>query len=586
MGYIEPSSVIQFFKGINLDNRYLHTIYFANESTQNSWFTGKVNLTIQRHSYQRYGVGQIKVQGDATDFLEYTYMRFKNDRSVDMWFYAFITLVEYVNENTVLITYEIDVMQTWFIQKGSIRPCMVMREHVNDDVFGAHLEEEPVGSESYECDFLAKSDNFETYDVVMVTSEDASITNSDVQYLESLGMRIKAYNNDLFAPCITLHTTISEETGAQNLITALTTLLGGSWESGQRKYDLVDFFTFPTDFCSWNKNENTHALEVTNPFSYGSYTPKNKKLLTYPFNYLYGTTMDGENAIFRWEYFDGLYVTSPTVIFHLYGSPIGGGMITCYPDLYDGIDDNHDVALNMSNFPKNPFTIDSYQAWVASGGKTRLERAETFTNIRGMTALASGSSASLASMTSGTNMIGQSVVGMHNYSQGDYSVPLSARTASASSGAHGIIGGVANFVNTALDVAEAKSKINYQWADAKYRPNVVKGTSTPNLTVPMRSLNFNFYNVHIRENEARHIDDFFSCYGYAINKVKAPNLTGRQYWNFVQTKGAVIAGNMPSSSKEAIARIFDGGITFWHNGDNVGNYALSTSNGSINNPIV
>ena len=75
-------------------------------------------------------------------------------------------------------------------------------------------------------------------------------------------------------------------------------------------------------------------------------------------------------------------------------------------------------------------------------------------------------------------------------------------------------------------------------------------------------------------------------YGYATNKVKQPNLTGRSYWNFVQTDGAVIAGDMPSSSKEAIGRIFDGGITFWHNGDNVGNYAISTSNGSINNPIV
>ena len=54
----------------------------------------------------------------------------------------------------------------------------------------------------------------------------------------------------------------------------------------------------------------------------------------------------------------------------------------------------------------------------------------------------------------------------------------------------------------------------------------------------------------------------------------------------MQTEGAVIAGDMPSSSKEAIGRIFNSGITFWHNGDNVGNYAISTSNGSINNPIV
>ena len=90
----------------------------------------------------------------------------------------------------------------------------------------------------------------------------------------------------------------------------------------------------------------------------------------------------------------------------------------------------------------------------------------------------------------------------------------------------------------------------------------------------------------MRDDEAKRIDDFFSCYGYAINKVKAPNLTGRQYWNFVQTENAVIAGNMPASSKDAISRIFDSGITFWHNGDNVGNYAISVTNDTINNPII
>ena len=129
-------------------------------------------------------------------------------------------------------------------------------------------------------------------------------------------------------------------------------------------------------------------------------------------------------------------------------------------------------------------------------------------------------------------------------------------------------------------------KVDYKFTDAKYSPNQIVGASTPCISVGHRLLDFYFYSVHVRKDELLRLDDFLSCYGYATNKVKAPNLTGRQYWNFVQTRGAVIAGNMPSSSKEAIARIFDGGITFWHNGDNVGNYAISTSQGSINNPIV
>ena len=34
MAYVAPNSTLQLFKGINLDNRYLHTIYFANATAQ------------------------------------------------------------------------------------------------------------------------------------------------------------------------------------------------------------------------------------------------------------------------------------------------------------------------------------------------------------------------------------------------------------------------------------------------------------------------------------------------------------------------------------------------------------------------
>ena len=42
---------------------------------------------------------------------------------------------------------------------------------------------------------------------------------------------------------------------------------------------------------------------------------------------------------------------------------------------------------------------------------------------------------------------------------------------------------------------------------------------------------------------------------------------------------------MPASSKAAIAKIFDGGIFLWHNGDQLGNFNQSITNGTINNPI-
>ena len=137
-----------------------------------------------------------------------------------------------------------------------------------------------------------------------------------------------------------------------------------------------------------------------------------------------------------------------------------------------------------------------------------------------------------------------------------------------------------------ISLAEAKMKISYQWKDARYNPNPVVGEQMPNIAVGDKYLDFYFFNVHVHDSEMKKMDDFLSCYGYATNKVKIPNLTGRKYWNFVQTENATISGDMPASSKEALGRIFDGGITFWHSLDKVGNYLQSVTEGSIDNPIV
>ena len=574
MSYVQPNSIVQLFKGINLDNRYMHTIYFASESAQNTWFTSKVTYTFQQISYTRYTKNTIKLKADTTDIMDCTYLRFKNDRNVDKWFYAFITSVEYVNENTCLIAYEIDVMQTWFIQSGSIRPCRVLREHVSDDTFGANLEVEPVGSDVYKMDLITRSNLFTETSLIVNITPTRNLPSSEV------------VNNDLFncteflvAQCRDAQGNVNASALA-NIARSIGTLLGGNWDVNEQSAELLDLFTFPTAFSSTSVASNTHTITVNHPTSMGTYTPKNKKLLTYPYTYLGGTTKDGDSGIYRWEYFAGIN-TAGQVTFKAYGSPIAGGQIMCYPHTYDGVIDNIDCKMVMDNFPKNPFAYDAYQAWVASGGKTRLETQRDITNIRGLTALMKSAS----NLTMGQGMNGVSTAGRNAYSMEQNGATANG-IAGMTGGLNSTIQASLNYVETALNVVEAKNKINYQFADAYYAPTMVMGSATPNLAVSLDELDFHFFNVYVEEDEAKRLDDFFSCFGYQVNRVKTPNITGRQYWNFVQTENCVIAGNMPSSSKEAIARIFDGGITFWHNGDNVGNYAISTSSGTINNPIV
>lgn len=563
MAYVQPNSIIQLFKGINLDNRYMHTIYFANESAQNTWFSGKVYQTYQQQSYTRYTRNSVKLKVDATSVMDCTYLRFMNDRSVDKWFYAFILSIEYINENTTLITYEIDVMQTWFIQNGSVRPCMVKREHVNDDTFGINLEVEPVGSQEYDCDSIELSTGsvntgfFNNYSLVIQTTGDPS---------DDAFTSHKYYNNGIFDGTRYIMLPCNSESEAQTKANILKSLLGGDWDKNVQSADVIDMYTMPTKFCNTDPNDNIDQITVTHPRNFSGYVPKNNKLFSYPYAYLHGTTMGGDDATYRWEYFDGDIISNPNVRFDVYGTPTAGGQVICYPRAYNGVEYNYNAKLVMDNFPKNAYNFDAYQAWIASGGKTRQEEAEKIMLARGITGLIASTS---NAVTTGVNSVG------------GFTNPVSAVNSVNSN-----VQAIKQVSDTALNFVEAYNKNVYQWKDAQYVPNITKGSSTIGVDVGQHILDFYFFSVHVRADEAKRIDDFFSAYGYAVNKVKAPNLTGRAYWNFVMTENAVIDGDMPASSKEAIGRIFDGGITFWHNGDNVGNYGISTSNGSINNPII
>lgn len=550
MPYVVPNSTLQLFKNINLDNRYLHTIYFASESAQDSWFSSRVFRTFNDLTYRRYESKAVRIEADATSLMGVTYLRFRNTRSGAKWFYAFVTGIEYVNENTTDVYYEIDVMQTWFMQGGSVRPCMVLREHVDVDTFGINIEEEPIGSDVYDCDLITQygNDYFGSYRVVINSTGDPTDTGEPLlQNGLFNGTRYQSF------PCNT-------EYQCDFIKGYLDTLLG-DWNKGAQEQDVIDMYTVPAFLVTSQGSAITPIpKQFTRPNSYDNYTPKNKKLMTYPYSFLLCTTHNGDGASYRWEYFDGTNID-----FRMAGTYLGGGQIVCYPRAYNGQEDNFDCKVTMGDFPKNPFVYDAYQAWVAMGGKTKYENDWAITTAKGASAI-------LDTYTRTVNRA-TSVKGTD-----DASLGVSIGT--------GLVSSISDAVRTGASIIEAQNKLIYQFKDAHYKPNIQVGTSNPDIAVGMHELDFYFYHCHVRDDEVKRLDDFLSCYGYAVNKVKAPNLTGRAYWNFVQTENAVIAGDMPATSRDAIGRIFDGGITFWHNGDQVGNYAQSVTDGSINNPII
>ncbi len=75
------------------------------------------------------------------------------------------------------------------------------------------------------------------------------------------------------------------------------------------------------------------------------------------------------------------------------------------------------------------------------------------------------------------------------------------------------------------------------------------------------------------------IDDYFSRFGYAINRVLEPNIIGRQNFNYVEIGKTEEIGNgdVPVEFMEKINNACRRGVTIWHNHENMGNYSVSNN---------
>lgn len=68
------------------------------------------------------------------------------------------------------------------------------------------------------------------------------------------------------------------------------------------------------------------------------------------------------------------------------------------------------------------------------------------------------------------------------------------------------------------------------------------------------------------------LEQIWNMRGYATNAIDYPNLKSKNSWNYIQTVKCNIKGtNIDPSDLEKIKRVFDNGITLWHN-KNVGDY--------------
>lgn len=502
--YIEPNSNIKIYKDVPLDNTYNHTLYFSSLSEQNAYFHGslsilKYNLTAQ--SYQRVVKGSMRVAIKSDNLYDCNYLAFQNASFGTKWFYAFITSVEYVNNETSEITFEIDPLQTYLFDV-QLKECYVEREHSSTDVAGDNIVAESIDIGDITCNGVVGSGHFSSYVAVICK---ASSTD---------GTATGGYVGGLFTGCDYVAAAIDNDEQVQTLIDYLKALVDANDQDS-----VVSIFLMPSEFYTTKASPSVQVTKVAKNTRLHGYTPRNKKLLTYPYNYL-SVDCGNNDAIYRYEWF-----ASDECDFAMYGCVSCNPQIMLVPENYNGATDgnfNFVEKLVMQGFPQVAWSIDSFRAWLAQEASS--------TAIQGI--------GSVAGIVGGA-MSGNSAA---------------------------IVGGIMGLSNTANNIILATN-----------RPNQAKGTNSGAIDVATRTKDFYFRQMQVSSEYAKIIDDYFDMFGYATHRVKIPNRSIRPHWNYVKTNGCVLKGNAPADDVRKICSIYDSGITFWKNPSEVGDYSLVNS---------
>lgn len=565
MAYIEPNTTVQFLN-VPFDPDYENTMYFGSLADQDAYMSSKIIYTVANNSYQRKSRGVLRVGWVNTGYdstiktlYDANYMRYRNTNFENKWFYAFVKQVEYVNNNTVDVYYEIDVMQTWATDY-TLHECFIERQHTITDDVGEHTVPEQIEhGEYFDERLLVNSGDQVASNCLEYTPAIVLVTSFDAQgnYVEGGMLQGQFPRGNMFSG---LHYTIYTLAEIDDLNDTLEALAGNNGtgvtvisKDGVKipKFladGVIALFMCPLHFAQGMASGGfatpiSVSFDVRKNGSYmiGNYRVRNKKLMCYPYNMIYITNNQGNYGEFRFEDF-----ASPlNCTFHVWGnaSPNCGMFIAPY-NYKDYTNENSEEMVQITGFPMCAWTYDSYKAWFAQNagtiGASILGLGAQWANtlVNPVYGLASGA------------------MDMSGYI-GQHTGITDARPATMPSS--GLIGATLGALG--------------QVYDHKRKAPQSQGNGNTSLTYQAGYLTFFYHRKRIKEEYAKIIDSYFDMYGYKVNMVGVPNRNARPCYTYIKTIGCAIDGQLPADDAKKIQAIFDNGIRFWKTSATFGVYS-------------
>lgn len=543
--YITPHTDVQLMSDCPVDPNYINTLYFSNKLDQTAYFTGKIRKNLHNYSYQRYAKNIIRVQVLADELYNIDYMRFRNSSYGDKWFYAFVDKVEYVNDVTTEIYYHIDDIQTWMFD-WVLKDCFIERTHTLRDRVGDSITPEPVevGEYVYNEDYrMIEHFKFSPANTAVVLA----ITDIDMPTATSEG---RIYDG-IYGACKLYAYTATEDhlSDINNWITIYK----------QMPDSIVSIYMCPADcipsaYLNTGQSIGNAATGRTEDYTIGDcgtkvdgHIVRNKKLLTYPYNFANVNNSDGANLALRYEFFDNN--EAKVILYSTLTQPV---QVNCVPYKYKrtvpsgqslaSVD--MDERLTLTNYPMCSWNLDAWKVWIAQNSIPIIVNA-------GAAAASLALSAYTPASTATSSIVGAS------------GQPMTTETpASFNFGTNASIYGLHQISNILTNMYKASIAADIT------KGNISSGTASQAHGV------YGFWagRMSVTRQQAEVIDSFFDRYGYAVNKIDTPRLHNRKEWTYIKTIDFAIGGDIPAESKRNIENIFNSGITFWANPEHVGDY--------------
>ena len=568
----EPISEIQLIKCPALSPTYRDSYYFkgvdasARRSAQTHFFDSLSPKTLSKSQVTRISNNQVKVPFPVEEIREYNYMCITNqkydettgDEPTDRRFYCFIMNVEYVSKMCTLITFKVDVIQTYICDAG-IKESFVERCHADSDNLFEHRELEPFSVSNYTVDeTLFREVDF--YAVIGVVAGVMVDTDGDGTAEYTVPSSVYRF-------------------GIDNTTTEQVVPVGGSYFIFR-----LNSSVYPTDYAHWTAFMLSLSAHIDSIFDYfivpkeaftrnfnsvvnhripevlygqaeddwdiiniiptlsdniSGYTPDNKKLYNYPFCMLKIISANGGSLELKFEEFEGLDDNTPTAKCRLEGGWFGGGALTLYPKKYEIDSDvaNRNYALPLSGFPVCPYKTDYYKQYMA--------------NKFGADATQSSVNAVASLVTTGL-------------------LAVAAPALAPIAGAHAVGTILTNFGNVVGDKIEASKKPN----------QMLNNNNSPNTSLHNTKFGYIAQRISLSKPEAEVMDNYFTMFGYALNKIINVRTymenSKRSKFFYIKTMGFNVQGNMPCDYKTEFDDIFNNGITFWKTTADVGDYSQNT----------